>query len=560
MFITRRTLVCLLAIITINTTYPMMDAIKNFNPIELVKEYPKAALLTGLGALGTSIFGYTTYSLWQQNKKLKSQIANVQISQKFNSDFFSPNNQLQQLQQLRRKHTDQINYFQWLLQKNNDEKQTLIKKLNDLNANIAAFQSASMIPINNCDKGKEKIDESLSSITIPFSSYNEKQIQKLAEEFENDLTIVNESEKTKEKESEASSSSSYPPSMLASLTIEQYPTQFAQAERYKNYKLVTKKIINNRVNTNKTIVLIVVHGTFVNGNEYGINEDFQISDSLLDFAKKLARDQQCNVGFSTFEWSGALDSADRNEAGTVLAKFITKHAERNQEIWVISHSHGANVLYPAAEQLREWGPITYGITIASPRNDSEEATPVKVTPRVVENSSAAKNIQNHINIYSTGDITQTVGSLQTALFKGSFNLERRVPFMMNEWHKVWNIRLQDNGCELNHISIIVPAIKILPQLIPVIKKTFAHIHDLDVNNDPASYQPQVAIRHLIISKGGLRTLKHALKYSYKSAQNFEKIYGKNIYDKVQYTVTKMLSETKDAACSFFGIKTRVKIN
>ncbi len=563
MFFYRKVSLCLLSIMVIGTSFPMMEGIKSFNPIQLLQDNKTAALLTGLGVLGTSIFGYTTYKLWQKHKQLNHTLAiNNQRAQAFtfNSNFVTHSNEMRQLN---RQRNQEINYYQQLLQNGNEEKRKLmeeIERLRILQANpLVTSPQPSFKAKGKKDKGKEKIDDSADdalpiiddepTINIPISHYIEREKDKLEQEF-----VELDGDYTVKQENNNAVSSSNNVDMSASLNIESLLPQKAQTNYFKNYELSGTKIINNRINTDKTIALIIIHGTFVNSDEYGKIEDFAISQSLLEFAKKLARDQECHVAFTTFNWSGELNSAHRKDAGSVLAQFIRDHGSKDQDIWTIEHSHGANVLYHTSEELRSWGPIKYAINIASPLIDcAESSDPIKTTPRTVKNAANTLNIENLINIYSTGDLTQLIGSCQTALFKGSYSSERRAPFIMNTNRKVWNIRLQDNGHELNHLSIIIPAIRVLPKLLPVIKRQFAHIHDLDVNNDHQRQEPQVVIRNLIRSEGCTHEeIIKSLEYSDESALQFEETYNRNIRDKVQYTVVKVVSETKDALACLTG--------
>jgi hypothetical protein len=568
----------------IQTNHAMLETFKTCNPFNSLLDHKTTALVAGMGILGTAVLGYTSYSLWQNNKNLRHNLSekskriyileddainkddtaalhnnlfakalekalqeNSYYRQKLAHLEIDKNSNQRTIYNLTRTLAGKDNVIADALAQKDRQREEIEQFMHILNKKRMKKEKKS----STRDKGKEKINTQNSDHKeeILFSSFLDVHAQReaLEKQFEelpisdNDseipLVITNNNESIEGPSSE---------SMNQSITLENDKPLFTNTEKFSNYRFDTIRVQYVKEETEKTIPLITVHGTFVNSDEFGAQKKEEISQSIINFAKKLARDKKCNVCIIPFNWSGDVREEYRTDAADVLATIIQTHCSPDQEIWTIAHSHGGNVVLKAAQKLKKWGSLGFAINIGMPTEDGFNEK-VKTSSRVVKNSHDDYNIKNLFNIYSTGDVTQNIGSqLSTSWIPGLGNFERRVDFKINDHCKVWNIRTQIDGDEPNHLNIISPVIKYLHTLIPLIKTHYAFIHDLDANLTPKHELPQVAIRNLIRSEGlPGGELSKAVNHSDHASKKFEADYGRNIKDKTKYGVVKICGEIND---------------
>jgi len=145
----------------------------------------------------------------------------------------------------------------------------------------------------------------------------------------------------------------------------------------------------------KYIVLVAVHGTGSNFKSFGADSSQAMSKDIYIFAKLLAHAYKQSVKLISYDWSGALSHSVRQAAGLALGSRLAQEKNRSA-IWTMAHSHGCNVVNHAALIV----PIDHAIHIASPAIDQTALDGIK-------------NYQTVFNFYSTGDLVQILGSMQT---------------------------------------------------------------------------------------------------------------------------------------------------
>jgi hypothetical protein len=601
----------LLVSLTPIKTFCMAQTMQNFDILTTFQDN-KAAILAGIGFLGSAVLGYTTYSFWQKNNALKQQlnqhnqlqspqqqpgqVVNNGVSNNLQIELLKAKINL--LKRTRKAQYDSLKENFEKYKENNKELQEFTSKLirtseeSEINLALAnqiiqeitqkfqheqeARKAISVeIEVHNqhqreqrASQVKEERKQAKKQAKIPFIRNildQEEKRKALEKEFEELVvsegdgqdTILFESN-TKEKEKNESMRQVIESTMPLDTSVFEVTQGEQVTDETENFKFYSFKPIHIKYSKSQTedpIVLVAVHGTFVDDAEYGGDLQEGITQDIIQYGKYLARDQKANIIILPYRWSGKLSEFDRNEAGNVLAKHIKEKCHAGQRIFAITHSHGGNVLLEAAKELEDWGPIEEAYAIAPPIADILPKERVKSSSRVISYTDTDLNICNFYCIYSTSDITQGMGSNHSTswvpLLGGNF--ERRINFIMSKDCKVWNIRVQDQGFELNHLSIIRPVLQNLTKLIPVVRYYYAHVHDLDANFSANYELPQVAIRNWVRSPGCKNSeLEQALIYSDRASQQFEEEYGRNIKDKVSYTVVNIISEAKDAISNVAG--------
>ena len=532
---------------------------------ETFKENKTAAIVAGISMLGIGALGYTTYKFWQTNQNQKQELLQknniikqqAQIlhlhennifrtnKKKLTTDFkipscidYSQTKEKQKIDALKLKISAkkrlQNNFYL------NEPEKTEIEFDIDNELATRAENDEKFLKIFHRKEPASIIQSTRKSEIKPTATpfLNELDLEKKITSLGNDFQIIDafaSQDNNDEKEKEYEGSSSHLLNHSLELREEQ-PILFS-SEHFKGYRFDPISIINRKTPSDKSIVLVSIHGTFVDSTEFGKDKQQAISNDIIEFAQKLARDQHCDVILIPFCWSGGLSLEQRQDAGKRLAENLEKNCNDNQQIWTIAHSHGGNVVLHAAEAMKQWRPIDVAINIATPLADVLPAEPVSTVSRLIEHSQTDLNITNHFNAYSTGDVTQNGGSI----FSGGL-CERRINFVMNEKCKLWNIRVQDEGHELNHLNIIQPTIKNLHTLIPLILTRYANFHDLEANFTQVEELPHVTIRNLIYSHGYKSHLEEALQFNTEASGAFAKIYNRNIKDKVQYGPSKVAYE------------------
>ena len=235
--------------------------------------------------------------------------------------------------------------------------------------------------------------------------------------------------------------------------------------------------------SNGTIALYAIHGTWSDNAAFAGNINTQASYNIFKFACQLAYAEQMKVKVISLSWSGSLSYYDREQVAIeqLAANFDQQKADK---IWIIAHSHGCNIAARAANKMYEEHQrlINVGIFLACPTLD---------IPREMD-------FETLYAFYSQGDFTQMAGSLQTGITRYTINTDRKVPFATpGSGRKVYNIRMQMDGLDMDHISIKWGVLPFLAKILAYIDTYFSCYYDLEVNveeNKPNSV-PLVAIRH-----------------------------------------------------------------
>jgi RHS repeat-associated protein len=161
-----------------------------------------------------------------------------------------------------------------------------------------------------------------------------------------------------------------------------------------------------------------IHGTTSNNKRWR-NDD----NSLKEGTKQLLRLQNSKYVNTGFEWGSIWkfnygnnffnDVEDRTEAATELVNYVMAKRIKGEDITLIAHSHGGNVVIQAAPLLKaalnSVGEKDVKINIIT------IATPAVNNPNSVENPEMAekifpslgKIINKHIHIYNPQDKVQT---------------------------------------------------------------------------------------------------------------------------------------------------------
>ncbi len=312
--------------------------------------------------------------------------------------------------------------------------------------------------------------------------------------------------------------------------------------QYNNYRLRHKRIRPSALSRGR-ILLVCIHGTWSNDASFG-GKDNEPTQHIKYFGHVLAQVYDCSVDIISFTWSGALDINHRQEAAGILAKQLIKTINTTEnntnQIWTIAHSHGCNVVNIAAEELKNINrTIDVGIHVGSPIQDIKSR---EMPGDVIVPEDAILNIKKIYHFYSTSDITQAVGSFET----NRRNFERRgAQFNLSGTNRIYNIRIQQDGKELNHINIKLPVFSNLVTLIYEIDTYYSCHFDLDANVFSEGLYPLVAIRrpehcypHVFVAPN----IHRSRQRSENSTKLFSDKYGYNIADKRTNVVQKMIGE------------------
>lgn len=220
------------------------------------------------------------------------------------------------------------------------------------------------------------------------------------------------------------------------------------------------------------ILLISLHGTFANPEEAGKNKQSRNSLAITQYGQWLADTHGNNVDFLMFQWTAANTETSREESGLELAKIILKHMQDHKitqpgeiKLFSVTHSWGGAVMQYAAKKVFEETGIEFDCGI-------QTACPV---PHVERTSGDYYHFKELIQFYSNADLTQVLGSTGTL----SKPFGRKMPDCTTNDHKVWNIRVLNDGTELNHINIKWIVMEQAAQLLSTVREHYPNQFDLD---------------------------------------------------------------------------------
>lgn len=237
---------------------------------------------------------------------------------------------------------------------------------------------------------------------------------------------------------------------------------------------------------NGTLALYVVHGTWSDNEAFAGNINTLASYNIFKFACQLAYAEKMKVQVISLSWSGSLDYYDREQVAIgQLAADFDRRIDQNKadKIWVIAHSHGCNISARAANHMYDKFNrlVDVGVFLACPTLD---------IPRNMD-------FKTLYAFYSQGDFTQMAGSVQTGISRYTINTDRKVPFAApGSGRKVYNIRTQMDGLDMDHISIKWGVLPYLAKVLSIIDTYFSCYYDLDLNvkNNEPNALPLISIR------------------------------------------------------------------
>ena len=189
-----------------------------------------------------------------------------------------------------------------------------------------------------------------------------------------------------------------------------------------------------RSDSQNVIYMPVIHGTFSkNSQGFGKNIDHPITQEIICQAEQIAFEQNATVKLFIVEWDGKWDENARIGAGHNLAKILEarvaqENPHANVSIQPISHSYGCDV-------------ARYMILNSSPRLKFDTAFFIASPQTTLDVSGRV----NDIHIYGDHD---AVATAETWL-----SLSNRTSTDLHNPRAHVNIRLKDNGSDLNHKSI-----------------------------------------------------------------------------------------------------------
>ena len=179
-------------------------------------------------------------------------------------------------------------------------------------------------------------------------------------------------------------------------------------------------------------IVILVHGTFASGaDRTKATSDFGLAASSF-FGGQSVR---------AFEWCGSDNTMARRAAGQRLADLINaiRLTNPNEQINVIAHSHGGNVV-KFATQLG--ASIDNVINLGTPQNGTKFAR------------GKAKNITN---VYSNSDQVQVMGGSQYSVAGQEFGPAGRIDLQAQR-----NIRVRESLAagvdEMSHSNLYTPTV------------------------------------------------------------------------------------------------------
>lgn len=234
----------------------------------------------------------------------------------------------------------------------------------------------------------------------------------------------------------------------------------------------------------ETIYLFLVHGTFATPEEFGRDKSTKITYDMFRFAYQLSIAHKKKVEVISFKWSGKLSDAHRKAYGKVLANKcnVLYYNNNNSEFWFIAHSHGCNVVLFASIEFNN-------------NNSKQFHTAILLACPPDVPTSAVLSVDNIYHFYTDGDFTQGVGTIQRNITNNEmFNSIRTITNKPKVGCKIYNIRTQFDGYNLNHISIKWAVMSVIGLLLGIIDTKYDCHYDLDTNIFSTYKDPLVAIR------------------------------------------------------------------
>jgi len=320
------------------------------------------------------------------------------------------------------------------------------------------------------------------------------------------------------------------------------------------------KMINADKKENGVIAFFLIHGTFVDHNEFGKDNQTKMTQDLVNAAKRLALDKNCAVKLISFQWSGELSPSSRKEGANILKRFFTSDEDCMQAhmITAFSHSFGGDVLLQFADLLKPYNKtLDWAVMAGTPLGESTKLEPVSKKPRIIEpaDSEQCFNIKKVFQFFSRGDITQAAGSRQMTLnlLNPLGTAERRLPLRINRDcdRTVVNCHVEHNGDLCSHVNIKWHVAAALHLILPMIEDCYPYAHDLNVAtcNDNKAHLPIITLRNRIFSSNCIEKNNRSLLASELGKELFNKLYKKPIGKQNNWTATKAYYEVTHAGYS-----------
>lgn len=225
----------------------------------------------------------------------------------------------------------------------------------------------------------------------------------------------------------------------------------------------------------KKDLMIVIHGTFSHHKDAFRNEAHEQFQSIMHFTQDRAEKVGKVVDLISFGWNAYNNHKDRLQAGKNLALLLDRVRKNYNEITIIAHSHGCNVVNIASHFMQK-STITTAIYLACPVRDKAQ-----INDNLYEPTDRIKNIYS---FYSLVDPVAFLGSFDDA--QSWFGLlNNGLPSRLFDTHRhdinIVNIHMKSDGLPQGHSTIrkLLPA---LPQLLDEITKHYPHCHDLMAHN------------------------------------------------------------------------------
>ena len=221
----------------------------------------------------------------------------------------------------------------------------------------------------------------------------------------------------------------------------------------------------------RTIDLFYVPGSF-NAHIHKTHEQALLAhqDELNLFAKKLEKTENAIVNIRYFQWGGEINEQKRYEAGQSLAQAISETSA--DETITVSHSHGGNVVFHAAQALKSKKiSIDRAILFGCPGEDSKI--------NIHEN-----NIKKIVNIYGDADFTGAAGSfLQSASLQSILQpcASRTTTSLRKETNNAVNIQLKVNGEDMRHRETVAHGLENLPEIMQSLNTTYHGAQNVIIN-------------------------------------------------------------------------------
>ena len=218
-----------------------------------------------------------------------------------------------------------------------------------------------------------------------------------------------------------------------------------------------------------------------------------------------------------------------------INSYIDKKKDETKEnplLYSVTHSWGGAVMQYAAQEVYKSKKLYFdrGIQTACPVPHEET-------------SGKTYYFKQLFQFYSTLDLTQIMGS--TATFTQLFGRKMPVKEKLGQDTLVWNIRMQDNGYELNHLNIKWTVMEYAPQLITAIEHHYPYQFDLDANivspENMKKYKLDtpilMAVRNPLVR---LRPMtQQEEQFNQASEKKFQEIYGFSIHNTSAFIVKQL---------------------